>query len=114
MNKSDLLESIASQLKNLSKKEVDLIVDTIFQKMTKALCDGDRIEIRGFGSFEVRTRPARVGRNPKTGEKVFVATRKVPFFKVGKELRESVNNEDVTHISENKELYQGSQKASGS
>ncbi len=92
MNKSDLLEIISSKLANLSKKEIDLIVDTIFHKMTDALVRDERIEIRGFGSFEVRTRPARVGRNPKTGEKVFVGTRRVPFFKVGKELKEKINS----------------------
>lgn len=92
MNKSDLVEALAIKLKNLSKKEVDLIVDTVFHKMTEALSQEGRIEIRGFGSFEVRTREAREGRNPKSGEKVFVRTRQVPFFKVGKELKERINN----------------------
>lgn len=91
MNKSDLVEILSEQLKTLSKKEVDLIVDTIFNKMTESLGKGDRIEIRGFGSFEVRVREARQGRNPKSGDKVFVNTRKVPFFKVGKELKERIN-----------------------
>ncbi len=91
MNKSDLVERISDQLKTLSKKEVDLIVDTIFNKMTESLGRGERIEIRGFGSFEVRTRDARNGRNPKTGNKVYVNTRRVPFFKVGKELKERIN-----------------------
>lgn len=91
MNKSDLVELVTDELKNLSKKEVDLIVDEIFSKMMGSLCEGDRIEIRGFGSFEIRTRDAREGRNPKTGEKVFVHSRKVPFFKVGKELKERIN-----------------------
>ncbi len=92
MNKSDLVESLSERLKNLSRKEVDLIIDTIFDKMTEALSNGSRIEIRGFGSFEVRTRQARQGRNPKTGDKVFVTTRRVPFFKVGKELKEKINS----------------------
>lgn len=91
MNKSDLVEILADQLKTLSKKEVDLIVDTIFNKMTESLGKGERIEIRGFGSFEVRVRDARQGRNPKSGDKVFVNTRRVPFFKVGKELKERIN-----------------------
>jgi integration host factor subunit beta len=91
MNKSDLVENISLQLKNLSRKEVDLIVDTVFNRMVEALSEGERIEIRGFGSFEVRVRDARQGRNPKSGQKVFVATRKVPFFKVGKELKERIN-----------------------
>jgi len=91
MNKSDLVDILTEQLKTLSRKEVDLIVDTVFDKMTESLGNGDRIEIRGFGSFEVRTRQARQGRNPKSGEKVFVTTRRVPFFKVGKELKERIN-----------------------
>jgi integration host factor subunit beta len=105
MNKSDLVDRLTEQLKTVSRKEVDLIVDTIFNKMTEALGQGDRIEIRGFGSFEVRTRQARQGRNPKSGAKVFVTTRRVPFFKVGKELKERINGmlEAVTSI----------QKASG-
>lgn len=92
MNKSDLVDVISERIKNLSRKEVDLIIDSVFDKMTEALATGDRIEIRGFGSFEVRTRQSRQGRNPKTGEKVFVTTRRVPFFKVGKELKERINN----------------------
>ncbi|MDX1386469.1 MAG: integration host factor subunit beta [bacterium] len=100
MNKSDLVEILSEKLKTLSKKEVDLIVDTVFNKMTESLGRGERIEIRGFGSFEVRTRDARQGRNPKSGEKVYVNTRRVPFFKVGKELKERINkafleNQDV-------------------
>jgi integration host factor subunit beta len=94
MNKSDLVDIIAEKLKNLSRKEVDLIIDSVFNKMTDSLAKGDRIEIRGFGSFEVRTRQSRQGRNPKSGEKVFVATRRVPFFKVGKELKEKINHEN--------------------
>ena len=93
MNKSDLVDNLTERLKSMSRKEVDLIVDTIFDKMTDALAGGNRIEIRGFGSFEVRTRQARQGRNPKTGDKVFVTTRRVPFFKVGKELKEKINND---------------------
>ncbi len=106
MNKSDLVEIIAAKLPTMARKEVDLIVDTVFDKMTHALISGSRIEIRGFGSFEIRTRPARQGRNPKTGNKVFVSTRKVPFFKVGKELKEKINQG-----SETVEVQQ--QKASG-
>ena len=91
MNKSDLIEVLAQKAGHLSQKEVELIVDTIFESMTTALSTGDRIEIRGFGCFEIRTRPARLARNPKTGDKVPVQERRVPFFKVGKELRERVN-----------------------
>lgn len=91
MNKSSLVEQVAEKLKSLSQKEIDVIIDALFTKMTQALSDGQRIEIRGFGSFELRTRRSRQGRNPKTGQTVFVETRRVPFFKVGKELRERIN-----------------------
>ncbi len=107
MNKSDLVEVIAGRLSTLSRKEVDLIVDTLFDKMTEALTSGNRIEIRGFGSFEIRTRPARQGRNPKTGNKVFVTTRRVPFFKVGKELKEKINQETAASGSEQQQKVSG-------
>lgn len=92
MNKSDLIETMAKRLPNLAARDVEVIVNTIFDSMTDSLVGGDRIEIRGFGSFEVRVRKPRVGRNPKTGQSVQVGKRRVPFFKVGKELRERVNN----------------------
>lgn len=92
MNKSDLIQYVASRLQNLAAKDVEVIVNTIFDSMTLSLTKGDRIEIRGFGSFEVRTRKPRQGRNPKTGEQVDVGIRRVPFFKVGKDLKEKVNN----------------------
>ncbi|MDO8519734.1 MAG: integration host factor subunit beta [Deltaproteobacteria bacterium] len=88
-----MIERLSGKLKNLSRKEVVFLVETIFDQMTQALVGGNRIEIRGFGTFEVRVREPRQGRNPKTGAKVYVNTRKVPFFKVGKELRERVNNQ---------------------
>ncbi len=91
MNKSDLVEAVAAKLTNLTAKDVEAIVGIIFDSMTDALAKADRIEIRGFGSFEVRVRKARKGRNPKTGESVELDIRKVPFFKVGKELKELVN-----------------------
>ncbi|MBI4211587.1 MAG: integration host factor subunit beta [Deltaproteobacteria bacterium] len=93
MNKSDLVEFISGNLPSLAARDVEVIVNTIFDCMTEQLQHGGRIEIRGFGSFEVRTRRARLGRNPKTGASVDVAERRVPFFKVGKELRERVNHE---------------------
>lgn len=107
MNKSDLVDIISEKVKDLTRKDVDLIVSTVFDKMTHTLSEGERIEIRGFGSFEIRTRPARQGRNPKTGESVFVATRRVPFFKVGKELRERINGEDYIPEEEIIEAKQG-------
>lgn len=107
MNKSDLVEIISEKIKTLSRKEVDLIVDTVFNKMTESLSKGDRIEIRGFGSFEVRTRDARQGRNPKSGEKVFVNTRRVPFFKVGKELKERINKSAENSSPAEKQIASG-------
>ncbi len=91
MNKSDLVEMLAKKLPNLATRDVEVIVNTVFDSMTDALKKSERIEIRGFGSFEVRTRKPRIGRNPKTGQAVEVGERLVPFFKVGKELRERVN-----------------------
>lgn len=91
MNKSDLIDAVALKLPNLTSRDIEAIVNVIFDGMTESLAKGDRIEIRGFGSFEVRTRKARKGRNPKTGESVSLNVRHVPFFKVGKELKELVN-----------------------
>lgn len=91
MNKSDLIEKVSEKLNSLSHRDVEVIVNQVFDSMVSSLANGDRIEIRGFGSFEVRTRKPRVGRNPKTGDTVKVGERRVPFFKVGKELKERVD-----------------------
>jgi len=91
MTKSDLIEKISETVTNLNKKECEVVVDAVFDNMKDALRSGGKIEIRGFGSFTVRTRRAKEGRNPKTGEKVSIPEKKVPFFKVGKELKELVN-----------------------
>ena len=91
MTKSQLIENVASKLQNISKKDVEVIVETIFNCMTDALTRDERIEIRGFGSFVSKVREAREGRNPKTGEKVSVPKKCTPFFTVGKELKERVN-----------------------
>lgn len=91
MTKSELVASVAEAREDLTRKHAELVVNTIFDSMKDALRAGDRIEIRGFGSFQVRTRSSRLGRNPKTGESVAIAEKRVPFFKVGKELRERVN-----------------------
>jgi len=87
MTKRDLIEEIARRYPAYSRRDAEIIVNTIFESMTEALCNGDRVEIRGFGSFVVRHRDAREGRNPKTGDIVAVSAKKVPFFKVGKELK---------------------------
>lgn len=93
MTKSELIDVIAQKFRQLSRMEVEVIVDAVFDKMKSALKDLDRIELRGFGIFEVRRRHARQGRNPKSGETVQVKDRYVPFFKVGKELRERLNRD---------------------
>ncbi len=90
MNKSDLIKSLAEQ-SGLTLRKAEEIVDTVFDTMTQALRDGDRIEIRGFGSFTVKEYEGYVGRNPKTGDKIEVDAKWLPFFKVGKELRDSLN-----------------------
>lgn len=92
MTKRELIEKLADQVKDLSLKDAEIIVNTVFDTMTDALAAGDRIEIRGFGSFQVKERRSREGRNPRTGDKVEVESKKVPFFKVGKELKERVDH----------------------
>jgi len=91
MTRADLVDELA-RVANLTKQESEAVVDTVFEAITVALVQGDKVEIRGFGSFRVRQRRARTGRNPKTGSRVDVPGKKVPFFKVGKELRELVNS----------------------
>ena len=91
MNKSALIEELAADL-SLMPATASSIVNTILDTMTETLAQGDNIEIRGFGSFTVREYPAYCGRNPKTGGKVQVKPKKLPFFKTGKELREGVND----------------------
>ncbi len=90
MNKSELVEALAND-KSLTYKRAEEIVNIIFDSMSTALAEGGRIEIRGFGSFVVKDYKAYMGRNPKTGEVIKVHPKKLPFFKVGKELRERVN-----------------------
>lgn len=91
MTKSELIEHIAGTQTQLSPKDVELAVKTIIEQMCETLASGDRIEIRGFGSFSLHFREPRMGRNPKTGERVELAGKNVPHFKPGKELRERVN-----------------------
>lgn len=89
MNKSELVETLALS-NNLSYKKAEDVINTIFDSMAEALLAGDRIEIRGFGSFVIKEYDAYVGRNPKTGDAINVKPKKLPFFKVGKELKERV------------------------
>lgn len=91
MNKSELVEKLASQ-RDLTYKKSEEVVNIIFDAMSETLTNGDRIEIRGFGSFIIKEYKAYMGRNPKTGEVIRVKPKRLPFFKVGKELRERVNN----------------------
>ena len=92
MNKSELIEALAVQ-KGLSCKKAEEIINTVFDAMADALVSGDRIEIRGFGSFVVNEYKSYTGRNPKPGESIEVKPKKLPFFKVGKELKERVAKE---------------------
>ena len=91
MTKSELIEILAQRQAHLKVDDVDLAVKTLLEMMSDALAQGDRIEIRGFGSFSLHFRPARIGRNPKTGDSVALSGKHVPHFKPGKELRERVN-----------------------
>jgi integration host factor subunit beta len=92
MNKSDLTQVLAKQI-DLPERKSEEIVDTVFNAMAKSLVSGGRIEIRGFGSFAVKDYPGYTGRNPKTGEVISVEGKKLPFFKVGKDFREGLNQE---------------------
>ena len=92
MTKSELIERIAVRQAQLSTKDVELAVKCVLDQMVNGLASGQRIEIRGFGSFSLHYRAARVGRNPKTGERVQLAGKHVPHFKPGKEMRDRVND----------------------
>ena len=91
MTKSELIEILAAKNGHLNHKDVELAVKSLLEQMSWALATGQRIEIRGFGSFSLHYRPPRIGRNPKTGEVINVASKKLPFFKVGKELKDRVD-----------------------
>lgn len=91
MIKSELVQLIAEQNPHLYQRDVENIVTAILEEISEALANGDRVELRGFGAFSVKNRAARVGRNPRTGERVDVEEKWVPFFKTGKDLRERLN-----------------------
>lgn len=91
MIKSKLVNIIADKYPHLYQRDVERVVNTIFDEITNALSQGNRVELRGFGAFSVKTRAPRIGRNPRTGEAVAVAEKNVPFFKTGKDLRERLN-----------------------
>lgn len=92
MTRSELIERLAEQQNQLSVKDVELAIKAIIEQMSQSLANGERVEIRGFGSFSLHYRAPRVGRNPKTGESVSLAGKYVPHFKPGKDMRDRVNN----------------------
>ncbi|WP_026791564.1 integration host factor subunit beta [Pleomorphomonas oryzae] len=96
MIKSELVARIAAQNPHLYQRDIENIVNTILGTVVDAMKSGDRVELRGFGAFSVKSRPARTGRNPRTGEKVPVSEKYVPFFKTGKEMRERLNDGKVS------------------
>jgi integration host factor subunit beta len=91
MTKSELVAKLAAQKPQLYVRDIEAIVDTVINEMSDALVRGDRVELRGFGAFSVKERAPRVGRNPRTGETVRVTTKRLPAFKPGKQLRDSLN-----------------------
>lgn len=91
MTKAELVEEVV-RITELPRKESEVVVETIFESIIKALQSGDKIEIRGFGSFRTRERRGRTGRNPKTGERVVVKAKRIPYFKPSKELKDFVNS----------------------
>jgi len=91
MIRSELIQKIAEENPHLYQRDVERIVNTIFNEITNAMADGNRVELRGFGAFSVKRRDARTGRNPRTGEAVYVDEKHVPFFKTGKLLRDRLN-----------------------
>lgn len=93
MIKSELIARLANENPHLTQKDVERVVGVILERMIGALEDGGRVELRGFGALSVRSRPARTGRNPRTGEQVAVASKRVPYFKTGKDLRDRLNKE---------------------
>ena len=91
MIRSELIQKIAEENPHLYQRDVERIVNTVFEEVTQAMARGDRVELRGFGAFSVKKRDARLGRNPRTGEPVQVEEKCVPFFKTGKLLRDRLN-----------------------
>lgn len=92
MIKSELIQKLADDNPHLFQRDVERIVSAVFDEITSALANGDRVELRGFGAFSVKHRDARLGRNPRTGEAVEVPAKRAPFFKTGKDLRDRMNS----------------------
>ncbi len=91
MTKSELIQKLAERNPHLFLRDIEKIVETVFNEISDALANGDRVELRGFGAFSIKHRDARTGRNPRTGETVNVEAKRLPFFKTGKALREKLN-----------------------
>ncbi len=91
MTKSELIELVSTRIANFTRKDIEVIVDTLFESMSDSLAKGEKVEIRGFGSFKIKARSGRQGRNPKSGENIFIGSKRVPFFKAGKEIKERIN-----------------------
>lgn len=100
MTRAELVEHV-TKASSLSKKHAEIVVNTVFDAIIEALRADEKIELRGFGSFRIRRRKSRVGRNPKTGERVDVPAKRIPYFKPGKELKELINNEAGEQASSN-------------
>jgi integration host factor subunit beta len=92
MTKSVLIEKVSEKVEGLTRNQTEIVVETVFESIKKALMSGEKIEIRGFGNFRLKNRKPRKARNPKTGESVEVPGKKVLYFKVGKALKEALNN----------------------
>jgi len=107
MTKADLIEEV-SRLAELTRKDSEIIVETIFDSVVRSLRAGDKIEIRGFGSFRTRQRRPRVGRNPKTGARVEVPAKKIPYFKPSKELKDLINHMEAELLAQQQSAAQES------
>lgn len=105
MTKSELIQKLAERNPHLFLRDIEKIVDTVFNEISDALADGNRVELRGFGAFSVKHRQARTGRNPRTGETVNVEAKRLPFFKTGKALREKLNEEKDDSQSSEDNFY---------
>ncbi|MFQ5669779.1 MAG: HU family DNA-binding protein [Acidobacteriota bacterium] len=99
MTRAELVEYV-TKVSELSKKHAEIIVNTVFDSIVEALKNDEKIELRGFGSFRIRNRHSRLGRNPKTGARVEVPAKKIPYFKPGKELKELINSPDTPGVHE--------------
>ena len=96
MTKSDLILRLAELYPHLLQRDIERIVGTVFDEISNALARGNRVELRGFGAFSIKQRDQRMGRNPRTGEAVAVAEKRVPFFKTGKQLRDRLNGLEIS------------------